>query len=312
METNLTVNNTFRIYDNTAFDYAAGIYNEANLYVADDRDITNGVYIENRDSVVKILQELPNGSTIQIDNSNYVYPDVTKSPIVIAEATNDYPTLTENDRNAFIKPPTGFDNWTISLFQNDTQIVLILQEFIIEYLNLMGASNPNPTTYNIDTPTFTLLPPSEIVGYTFVGWVDEDGNPITEIVQGSNGNKRIYANWQSNQLVINHDGNGTPSTPVSNIPDPILFGYGNDVKLSATIPIRKGYIFLNWNTKKDGTGTTYYPNETISNLTTNLTLYAQWFSIPKPQIKYIFTDCNCTCCHCKMNAGELRPRKKSC
>lgn len=311
METNLTIRDNFKIYDNRATVYAPGVYNEANLYVADQRDITNGVYIENRSAVVQILDELPDGTAIQIDNSNYVYPDITKAPIVIAVATDTHPILTENDRKAFIKPPTGFENWVISLF-NQTEVVLSLEEYDIEYFNLMGAINPNPDSYNSGTPTFPLLPPSAIPGYTFIGWFDENGNQVTEITQGSSGNLKLYARWEVSERMITHDGNDSSSAPATHVPDPILFSPGDNVKLSAMIPTRKGYLFLNWNTERNGTGNTYYPNEIIPNVMDNLTLYAQWFSIPQPEIKYICTTCNCICCKCRMSMKEFCERSKCC
>ena len=43
--------------------------------------------------------------------------------------------------------------------------------------------------------------------------------------------------------------------------------------------IRTGYTFSKWNTKQDGSGTNYNNKQTISSITSNLTLYAQWTSI---------------------------------
>ena len=39
---------------------------------------------------------------------------------------------------------------------------------------------------------------------------------------------------------------------------------------------RSGYSFVNWNTQSNGSGTTYGPNATINNVTSDITLYAQW------------------------------------
>ena len=46
--------------------------------------------------------------------------------------------------------------------------------------NLAGGSvgTSNPSTYTVETDTFTLNNPTK-VGYVFEGWVDEDGNTIT-------------------------------------------------------------------------------------------------------------------------------------
>ena len=59
--------------------------------------------------------------------------------------------------------------------------------------------------------------------------------------------------------------------------------YMNSGTLPACTMTREGYIFVGWNTKADGTGTSYIDHATI--LATEsfkglLTLYAQWLSIP--------------------------------
>lgn len=45
--------------------------------------------------------------------------------------------------------------------------------------------------------------------------------------------------------------------------------------LSSSTPTRSGYTFAGWNTKADGTGTSYATGATLT-LTSNLTLYAKW------------------------------------
>ena len=46
--------------------------------------------------------------------------------------------------------------------------------------------------------------------------------------------------------------------------------------IAENIPTRNdGYWFASWNTKQDGTGTPYSPNEQIE-MDSDVTLYAQW------------------------------------
>ena len=47
------------------------------------------------------------------------------------------------------------------------------------------------------------------------------------------------------------------------------------ISLSSSKPTRTGYTFVNWNTKKDGSGTTYKAGASY-NSNADLTLYAQW------------------------------------
>lgn len=51
--------------------------------------------------------------------------------------------------------------------------------------------------------------------------------------------------------------------------------YGTNLTLSSTKPTRTGYVFKNWNTKSDGTGTSYSSGGPYSS-DSNVTLYAQW------------------------------------
>ena len=53
------------------------------------------------------------------------------------------------------------------------------------------------TNYTVETSTFNLPIPTR-TGYAFVGWYDNSsfsGNRITQIIQGSSGNKTYYAKW---------------------------------------------------------------------------------------------------------------------
>ena len=51
---------------------------------------------------------------------------------------------------------------------------------------------------------------------------------------------------------------------------------GDNVPVAANTFTRFGYIFSKWNTSADGTGTDYLPEATITNISSNIDLYAQW------------------------------------
>jgi len=53
--------------------------------------------------------------------------------------------------------------------------------------------------YTVETPTFSLMTPTR-TGYTFVGWYTAkvDGEKVTQIEQGTTGNKTYYARWEVN------------------------------------------------------------------------------------------------------------------
>jgi uncharacterized repeat protein (TIGR02543 family) len=79
------------------------------------------------------------------------------------------------------------------------------------------------------------------------------------------------------QYNVNYKGNGHES---GNVPldiqsystlSPVVTVAGNIGYME-----RSGYIFSHWNTAADGTGTSYYPNDTFNINNADVTLYAQW------------------------------------
>ena len=76
---------------------------------------------------------------------------------------------------------------------------------------------------------------------------------------------------------------------VSNLPSSQTKSYSSALTLSSNIPTVSGYTFTGWNTKADGTGTSYSPGASYS---TNaaLTLYAQWEQKKVNGIFHVYTD----------------------
>ena len=75
--------------------------------------------------------------------------------------------------------------------------------------NLNGGSlttgQSNPTTYNVETPTFTLNNPQK-QGYDFKGWSGSNGstpNATVTIAQGSMGDRNYTANWELSRYTFN-------------------------------------------------------------------------------------------------------------
>ena len=86
----------------------------------------------------------------------------------------------------------------------------------------------------------------------------------------------LYAQWSPNTYTINFDGNGATSGAMSSM----SMTYGVAKNLTANGFVRTGHYFNGWNTKADGSGTSYKNQQSVKNLTaTNggtVTLYAQW------------------------------------
>lgn len=84
------------------------------------------------------------------------------------------------------------------------------------------------------------------------------------------------ASLAGNELYLGYDANGATGT--------VAAKYGYNLTTTATIAdssslSRDGYGFTGWNTKADGTGTTYNPGASYTFGTSSLMLYAQWMKL---------------------------------
>lgn len=146
--------------------------------------------------------------------------------------------------------------------------------YTITYDGLEGASNSNPTSYTIATPTITLVAPGSREGYTFAGWTC-GGSPITQIAVGSTGDKTITATWTANTYTVRFNANGGSGSM-----SPQNFTYGVAQNLTSNSFTHATKSFGGWTTNADGTGTEYSNGQSVSNLTSEngatVQLYAKW------------------------------------
>ena len=100
--------------------------------------------------------------------------------------------------------------------------------------------------------------------------------PSITIDKGTTANRKYEAVWQGNSYTVAYDGNGAEGTMESSSH---VYGTAKALNLN-TFTRDDGYAFTGWNTKADGTGTTYGNEASVKNLTTEdggtVTLYAQW------------------------------------
>ncbi|SFB73880.1 InlB B-repeat-containing protein [Butyrivibrio sp. YAB3001] len=122
-------------------------------------------------------------------------------------------------------------------------------------------------------------------GYTFSGWnTKADGSGKTyankakvKNLSAKNGaTVTLYAQWSKNSYTVKFNGNGSSSGSMSNQ----KCKYNTSYNLTANAFAKKGYRFSSWNTKADGSGTSYANKAQIKNLSAKngavITLYAQW------------------------------------
>ena len=126
----------------------------------------------------------------------------------------------------------------------------------------------NPDAYTIEDDTITLQDPTW-PGYDFFGW--KEGNTISA---GSSGAKHFTAQWDPSEDELVYDANGGKGTM-----SPDSGTQGDYVSVKENEFTRKGYTFLGWNTKADGTGKSYKANDyyllSYQDPNTDI-LYAQW------------------------------------
>ena len=122
--------------------------------------------------------------------------------------------------------------------------------------------------------------------YAFATWAENSPESETRFPCNADyvlkENTTMYAVWDETVTPITYyigfDGNA--GTAARNIPDKMEVQYGEEVVLPEQKPERTGFTFMGWNTRTDGQGTKYQPQDTVKNLTTvnhaTVKLYAQW------------------------------------
>jgi uncharacterized repeat protein (TIGR02543 family) len=64
------------------------------------------------------------------------------------------------------------------------------------------------------------------------------------------------------------------------------YASGQDVTITATTPTRTGYTFSGWNTASGGSGTSYASSSTLTAISANVVLYAQWTLVTTYTVTY--------------------------
>ena len=117
------------------------------------------------------------------------------------------------------------------------------------------------------------------LGYTFSGWDYEVPTKYGEV------NRTFTAQWTAYTYTIKFNSNGG-SGSMSNL----NMTYDTPAALPANKFTKSGLVFRWWNTKPDGTGTTYKEGKTVLNLTNEngatVILYARWCKMPVGSIVY--------------------------
>ena len=132
-----------------------------------------------------------------------------------------------------------------------------INSYTVTYALDGGAAEGNPSSYNMDTDTFTLQNPTRS-GYTFTGWSGTDltgeSNMTVTVEKGSIGDRSYTAHWRCNSYTVTYalDGGAAEGNPSSYNIDTDTFTLQN--------PTRSGYTFTGWS----GTDLTGESNMTVT------------------------------------------------
>lgn len=171
-----------------------------------------------------------------------------------------------------------------------------------------GGETPTPTTYTVkydanggtgapsnqtkkqgESLTISTAKPTK-TGYTFTSWnTKKDGTGTKYDIGASyttDSDVTLYAQYKENTITytVKYDANGGTGAPSNQTKTK-----GTDLVLSDIKPTKEGYIFVNWNTKKDGTGSAYAAGGKYTT-EASVTLYAQYEKeLNEEETKYTIT-----------------------
>ena len=139
-----------------------------------------------------------------------------------------------------------------------------------------------PTEAVVPTGAQATVSASADTGYVFENWTvdgitptDLDLSSLASQIITVEGKATLTANVRPISYAVAFDANGGEGNTDSQI-----FSYDEAQPLTENTFTRDGYTFTGWNTKPDGSGTSYADRATVSNLATTdgktITLYAQW------------------------------------
>ena len=122
--------------------------------------------------------------------------------------------------------------------------------------------------------------------YAFATWAENSPESETRFPCNADyvlkENTVMYAVWDETVTPITYyiEFDGNAGTAARNVPGRMEAQYGEEITLPKQQPERTGFTFMGWNTRTDGQGTEYQPQDTVKNLTTvnhaTVKLYAQW------------------------------------
>lgn len=147
-----------------------------------------------------------------------------------------------------------------------------------------GTGAPESITKYFGTDKYLPATRPSRTGYSFMGWGTSKDDTTADYSCGYlytlNHNTTLYAVWDINKYSVKYDANGGTGAPEEQTK---LFG--QDLKLSSTIPKREGYVFVGWGYSQNSRVAAYDAGE-YYDIDHPVTFYAIWLKIEEYSISY--------------------------
>ena len=300
VQKNTVLNSSNATYKNNTATSEGGAICNKGIVSMDSGTVTGNTAPEGAAICQNGTLELSKLATIATDNDIYLHnnkfitvPDALSNSFVARITPSDYTLGRTCVRNTYgakgsaLEPKfTLTPNGSYFLYggdlissTNDADVV-ISKNYTITYDANGGTEGPEnqKKKWNVDTVISSKKPTQK--GYVFEGWNTEADGSGDDYFPGDdyteNENLTLYAQWMPIKYTVTYDGNGSTSGSMLTQ----TFTYGTSYNLAANGFVRSGYHFTEWNTKADGSGTSYANKQSVKNLaSTNgakVILYAQW------------------------------------
>lgn len=270
-----------------------------------DNDVVKTVNVSKGEQIVIPTAPVKEGYTFEnwyLGNNVYEIAEVSESITVVGKYNiNSYDVKYFVDDNEFGSEKVDYNNKANGLdnnpsktgyefkgwFVNSTTKFNFEEDRIISNTNLYAKFEPvnyeieyrldggtnnasNPSTYTIEDEVVLQKPSKD--GYSFKGWVSENGAPVSKIETGTTGKITLIATYEENVIITFVVDNKVYKT--------INITNGDELEFPS-VPVKDGYTFDNW----------YVGEEVFSNLNVDasVTVTAK-FNLNRYKVTYYVGD----------------------
>lgn len=136
-------------------------------------------------------------------------------------------------------------------------------------------SKSTDTKWYGETLTLASAPSTPGTGWSFQGWSTSASATSGATTYSTNGANTLYAIWKKT-ITLSYNANDGSNAPAAQSNTIYNSTSTTSFSISTDEPTRSNYNFTGWNTQADGGGISYAKGSTISNVSSDTILYAQW------------------------------------